>query len=240
MPTACAPTEPVRRPPPGSTGGASTPLEPCSPPFMGGPLNPPRRSGARLALALRSLTLARTHPPDLRRDHRRRRVAARRPPLDAPGRRRRDAGSRHRHAARGQRRHRRDRSGRDRRVQRRRRPDRRLSRPRHDVVPAGHPPRCGRHQATGRAVDGRSRARAGRRDAADRLRADHPGRGRRPPHRALQGQVGRHAGRGRAPLRRLDDDPVVGEQAQVQGRAPHRPGAADPAGQRARLHRRGR
>ena len=40
-------------------------------------------------------------------------------------------------------------------------------------------------------------------------------------------------------FKRLDDDPVVGEQehAQVEGRAPCRPDAADPAGQRPRGHR---
>ena len=62
---------------------------------------------------------------------------------------------------------------RDRRGRRRRRADRRLRRPRHHVVPAGHPPELGRHQPAGRAVHGRS-ARAGRRDAADRLRVDTP------------------------------------------------------------------
>ena len=35
-------------------------------------------------------------------------------------------------------------------------------------------------------------------------------------------------------VRRVDDDPVVGEQAQDQGRAPHRPDPDDPAGERPR------
>ena len=52
----------------------------------------------------------------------------------------------------------------------------------------------------------------------------------------LQGQGGRHAGRDRRQVRRLDDDRVVGERPQVQGRAAHRPGADDPAGQRPRRH----
>ena len=45
------------------------------------------------------------------------------------------------------------------------------------------------------------------------------------PDPALQGQVRRHPGHHRQQVRRVDDDPVVGQQAQVQGRPAHRPGA---------------
>ena len=100
-------------------------------------------------------------------------------------------------------------------------------------------PELDRHGPRGREVDHRSRAGARRRDAADRVRAGDRGRGRRRPDRDLQGQVGRHPERHREPLRRVDDDPVVGEQARVEGRPPHRPGAAHPAGQRARVHGQG-
>ena len=40
----------------------------------------------------------------------------------------------------------------------------------------------------------------------------------------LHGQVRRHAHRDRRQVRRLDDDGLVGERPQVQGRPPHRPG----------------
>ncbi len=68
----------------------------------------------------------------------------------------------------------------------------------------------------------------------DGLRARDQGRGRRRPDRDLQGQVRRHAGRHRPPQRRLDDDPVVGEQPEVEGRPVDRPGPAHPAGLRPR------
>ena len=89
MPTACAPTEPVRRRPPGSTGGASAPLERRSLHVHGRAAESTASLGARLAVSPSIADVARPPPPDLRRDHRRRRVAARRPAVHAAGRRRR-------------------------------------------------------------------------------------------------------------------------------------------------------
>ena len=56
----------------------------------------------------------------------------------------------------------------------------------------------------------------------------------------LQGPVGRHAHRDRPPLRRLDDDPLVGEPPQVEGRPQGRPEARHPAGRRHGPRRQGR
>ena len=58
--------------------------------------------------------------------------------------------------------------------------------------------------------------------------------------RPLQGQGRGHAHRDREPFRRLDDDPVVGQQAHHEGRPPRRSGPAHPAGQWARRHGQGR
>ena len=241
MPTACAPTEPVRRRPPGSTGGASAPLERRSPPSTDGPLNPPRRSGRGSPSSLRSLTSPdRLLPISVATI-----VAVASLLAVLPSTPQGAVGGDRRAAAR-------TRASRSTAASTCVDPDETVGA---DVV-AGpidgyldrdimsfRPvtlPNVGRHQPAGRAVHGRSRARADDGTLLTGYAPDHPGRGRRPPHRALQGQVGRHAGRDRAPLRRLDDDPVVGEQAQVEGRPPHRPDAADPAGQRARVHGQGR
>ena len=71
------------------------------------------------------------------------------------------------------------------------------------------------------------------------LRARDQRRGWGGPDPALQGQVRRHPRHDRQQVRRVDDDPVVGEQAQVQGRPAHRPGPPDPARLRARRHGQG-
>ena len=61
-----------------------------------------------------------------------------------------------------------------------------------------------------------------RRHAAQAGRGRHPGRRRLRPGQDLQGQGRRHAGRHRPQARRLDDDPVVGEQARANKDDLHR------------------
>ena len=73
---------------------------------------------------------------------------------------------------------------------------------------------------------------------ARRRRHDRPRR--QGPAPDVHGPGGRHAHRHRQPLRRLDDDRLVGQQAQLEGRPPRRPEADDPAPQRPRGHGQGR
>ena len=86
-----------------------------------------------------------------------------------------------------------------------------------------HGPRGGRER--------RGRRHARRRHPPHRLCArDRTSRTARTSIRRYKVKSGDTLVTDREPLRRLDDDPVVGEQAQVQGRPPRRPGPADPAG----------
>ncbi len=100
-------------------------------------------------------------------------------------------------------------------------------------------PSCpGGRPGGGRSRPGRTVSR--RRDAAQAGRRRHERARRSRQARDLSGQGGRHPHRYRQQVRHLDDDGLVGQQADRQGLAQGRSAAHHPAGQRAHRDRRRR
>ena len=195
--------------------------------------------------------LRRARPPDRRRIDRGGRSAPRVPPHDAPGRRQRHPGldRRARLAVGGSERDRRRDTIDDTGVDGRRRG---VGIRRHELHAGLAAGRCA--ERPGRRAVGRRRAGDAPAAVVAPVATDEPEtavqddgtlisglrprddrRGRRRPHPDVQGPEGRHAGGRREEVRRLDDDPVVGEQAQ-EGRPQVGPDPANPAGHGRRVH----